>query len=120
MLRSLGGLEGEFFGVVPYSLTTQAIGATEQALKELAQVHIAKTNNPKTAPAAYVIDWLENLPRSPYTWPAASNVVTNTVSTRRISLDDGITIASDREIQTVMEFREADGGWGDLLCLRAR
>ena len=97
LLRSLGGLEGEFFGVVTYSVMTQTLGASEQSLKEEAQVHIAKTSNPKTAPAAYVIDWLENLPRSPYTWPAASKVVTTTVSTRAISLDDGITIASDRE-----------------------
>ena len=97
LLRSVGGREGEFFGVVPYSLSRQAIGATEQPLKELAQVHIAKTNNPSAAPAAYVIDWLENLPRSPYTWPAASDVVTKTVTTRRISLADGITITSDTE-----------------------
>lgn len=97
LLRSVGGLEGEFFGVVPYSLSRQATGATEQPLKELAQVHIAKTNNPSAAPAAYVIDWLENLPRSPYTWPAASDVVTKTVTTRRISLADGITITGDTE-----------------------
>jgi len=97
LLRSVGGLEGEFFGLVPYSQHAQSQGVTEQSLKELAQVHIAKTNNPSGAPAAYVIDWLENLPRSPYTWPAASNVVTRTSTTRRISLTDGITIASDTD-----------------------
>lgn len=97
LLRSRGGLEGEFLGLVPYSQNRRTIGATEQPLKELAQVHIAKTNNPSAAPAAYVIDWLENLPRSPYTWPAASDVVTRTITTRRISLNDGITIVSDAD-----------------------
>ncbi len=63
---------------MPYSQHRQTLGVTEQSLKELAQVHIAKTNNPSAAPAAYVIDWLENLPKSPYTWPAASDVVTRT------------------------------------------
>ncbi|PZP08790.1 MAG: hypothetical protein DI607_12825, partial [Sphingomonas hengshuiensis] len=97
LLRSVGGLEGEFLGLAPYSQNRQTIGVTEQPLKELAQVHIAKTNNPSAAPAAYVIDWLENLPWSPYTWPAASDVVTRTITTRRISLNDGITIASDTD-----------------------
>jgi hypothetical protein len=97
LLRSLGGLEGEFFGIVPYSQHRQTKGVTELSLKELAQVHIAKTNNPSGAPAAYVIDWLENLPKSPYTWPTASDVVTRTITTRRISLNDGITIANDTD-----------------------
>jgi hypothetical protein len=97
LLRSVGGLEGEFFGLVPYSQHRQTLGVTEQPLKELAQVHIAKTNNPSAAPAAYVIDSLENQPRSPYTWPAASDVVTRTITTRRISLNDGITITSDTD-----------------------
>ena len=97
LLRSVGGLEGEFFGLLPYSQNRQTIGVTEQLLKELSQVHIAKTKNPSAPPAAYVIDWLENLPRSPYTWPAASDVVTRTITTRRIALNDGITIASDTD-----------------------
>jgi hypothetical protein len=45
----------------------------------------------------YVIDWLENLPHSPFTWPATSRVVTNTVSTQTISPGDGITITSAQE-----------------------
>ncbi|KUR75204.1 hypothetical protein [Novosphingobium sp. Fuku2-ISO-50] len=97
LLRSVGGLEGEFFGMVPYSKYRQTKGVTEQPLKELTQIHIAKTNNPSGAPAAYAIDWLENLPKSPYTWPAASEVVTRTITTRRISLNDGITIAKDTD-----------------------
>ncbi|MBB2158397.1 hypothetical protein HLH33_19235 [Gluconacetobacter diazotrophicus] len=97
LLRSVGGLEGEFFGLVPYSQHRRSHGVSEQSLTELAQVHIAKTNDPSGEPVVYVIDWLENLPRSPYTWPAASDVVTKTITTRRISLNDGITITSDTD-----------------------
>ena len=97
LLRSMGGLNAEFLWLVPYRQNRQTIGVTEQPLKELAQVYIAKTNNPSAAPSAYVIDWLENLPQSPYIWPAASDVVTRTITTRRISLNDGITIASDTD-----------------------
>jgi hypothetical protein len=97
LLRNLGGLEGEFRGVIPYSVTTHTRINSEQSLKEQAQVHTATTSNPRGEPVAYVIDWLENLPHSPFTWPASTEVVTNTVSTRTISLDDGITITSARE-----------------------
>ncbi len=97
LLRSIGGLEGEFRGVVTYSVRTQTLGTSERSLKETAQVHIATTNNPSGAPAAYAIDWLENLSRTPFTWPATSKVVTNIISTRTISLNDGITITSARE-----------------------
>lgn len=100
LLRSVGGLEGEFFGLVPYSQHRRSSGVSEQSLTELAQVHIAKTNDPSGAPVVYVIDWLENLPRSPYTWPAASHVVTKTITTRRISLNDGITITSDTDLSS--------------------
>ena len=95
LLHSLGGLDGELVGVIPYSLKTLSTGATEQAARELTQVHIAKTNNPRGAPAAYVIDWLENLPSSPFVWPAVSRMTSNTTSKRAIALEDGITITRD-------------------------
>ena len=96
-LRSLGGLDGELLGVMPYSTRTHNVGATGQCLKEESRVNIAKTNNPAAGPAVRLIDWLENLPRSPFVWSAASRVTTNTVTTRTISLDDGITLGSNSE-----------------------
>ena len=96
-MKSLGGLDGELLGVIPYSTRTHSVGASAQWLKEESSVNIAKTNNPAAAPAVRVIDWLENLPQSPFVWPAGSRVVTNTVTTRTISLNDGITIPSDSE-----------------------
>ena len=44
MLRSIGGVDAEFMGVIPFSLTSNTVGYTEKSRKELAQVHIARTN----------------------------------------------------------------------------
>ncbi|HQT90021.1 MAG TPA: hypothetical protein PK677_16020 [Acidiphilium sp.] len=97
LLRSIGGVEAELMGVIPFSLRSNTVGLTENARQELAQVHIAKTNYVGSGPAAYAIDWLENLPTSPFVWPASSRVVTTTQSSRAIALDDGITIARESE-----------------------
>jgi hypothetical protein len=96
-LKSVGGLDGELSGVIPYSTKTHGSGASEQWLKEEASVHIAATRNPARMEPVRVIDWLENLPQSPFVWPAGTRVVTNTTTTRTIALDDGITICSDSE-----------------------
>lgn len=96
-LKSLGGLEGELSGVIPYSVKTHSSGASEQWLKEEASVHIATTRNPAASEPVRVIDWLENLPQSPFVWPAGTKVVTNTTTTRTIVLDDGITISTDND-----------------------
>jgi hypothetical protein len=97
LLKSLGGLDGELLGVIPYSLKTRSTGATDHAGREETQVHIAKTTNPKGATAAYVIDWLENLPSSPFVWPAVSRMTSKTTSKRAIALEDGITITRDSD-----------------------
>lgn len=96
-LKSLGGLDGELLGVVPYSTRRRSVGGYEDRLKEESSIDIATTINPAAATAVRVIDWLENLPRSSFLWPVGSSVVSNTVTTRTISLDDGITISSNNE-----------------------
>jgi len=99
LLRNIGGLDAELFGVVPVGLKMRYTRGAEHPHREGAQVHIARTHNGAGAPAIYTIDWLENLPRSPFLWPAMSRVVTTSKSMRVISLDDGITIAQDSERQ---------------------
>ena len=94
-LRSIGGVDAELVGVIPFSLKTRSSGVTEHPRKEESRVHIARTHFGGDSPATYVIDWLENLPASPFVWPATSRVVTKTTPTRTISLDDGITIARE-------------------------
>ena len=90
LLRNIGGVDAELVGVVPFSLKSNTVGIAEKARQEWAQVHIARTNYPSGGSAAYTIDWLENLPSSPFVWPASSRVVSNTQSSRAIALDDGI------------------------------
>ena len=96
-LRSIGGVDAELFGIIPFSLKTRSSGVTEHQRKEQSRVHIARTHLGGDSPAAYVIDWLDNLPASPFVWPAASRVVTKTTLTRTIALDDGITIARESD-----------------------
>jgi hypothetical protein len=40
VLRSIGGVEAELIGVIPFSLRSNTVGLTESARQELAQVHI--------------------------------------------------------------------------------
>lgn len=96
-LRNVNGVEAELSGVVPLCSRTRSTGVAEHQAKKEARVHIAKTHFGSGSTAAYVIDWLENLPVGPFLWPAATRVVTNTTSTRSISLNDGITITHDSE-----------------------
>jgi len=97
LLRNIGGVDAELLGVIPFSLKSNTVGLTEKARQECAQVHIARTNYGGGGPAAYTIDWLENLPSSPFIWPASSRIVSTTQSTRAIALDDGITITRESE-----------------------
>lgn len=118
VLRSIGGVDAELMGVVPFSLKSNTVGLIEKARHELAQVHIARTNYIGGGPAAYAIDWLENLPSSPFVWPASSRVVSTTQSSRAIALDDGITITRESE-----NFRSSNNaakltveGWTFYVC----
>ena len=95
LLRSLGGLDAELQGVVPYRLSTRGDGLVDRSQAELAQVNIASTTFPGGQPARYTIDWLENLPASPFVWPAASRVETDTTTTMAIGLAEGITITRE-------------------------
>lgn len=97
LLRNIGGVDAELMGVIPFSLKSNTGGLAEKSRQESAQVHIARTNYAGGGPATYIIDWLENLPFSPFVWPASSRVVSTTQSSRAIALDDGITIARESE-----------------------
>ncbi len=118
LLRNIGGVDAELTGVIPFSLKSNTVGLTEKARRERAQVHIARTNYAGGGPAAYTIDWLENLPSSPFVWPASSRVVSTTQSSRAIALDDGITITQESE-----RFRSSNNaakltveGWTFYIC----
>ena len=65
-LRSIGGVDAELIGVIPFSLKTRSTGVTEHPRKEASRVHMAGTHSGGGSPAAYVIDWLDNLPVRPF------------------------------------------------------
>jgi hypothetical protein len=117
-LRNIGGVDAELMGVIPFSLKSNTVRLTEKSRQESAQVHIARTNYAGGGPATYIIDWLENLPSSPFVWPASSRVVSTTQSSRAIALDDGITITRESE-----RFRSSKNaakltveGWTFYIC----
>ena len=64
-------------------------------LKEEAQIHELSAVVRTDAGARYTIEWLENLPTSPFHWPASIQTKTETLTTRNIGLgDDGVTLFS--------------------------
>lgn len=118
LLRNIGGVDAELAGVIPFSLKSNTVGLAEKSRQESVQVHIARTNYAQGGPATYTIDWLENLPSSPFVWPASSRVVSTTRSSRAIALDDGITITRENE-----RFRSSNNaakltveGWTFYIC----
>jgi hypothetical protein len=97
-LVNLAGVEAELVGVIPYSVKTAEGDSMNRALKESAQVHFATVASASAATAMYTIDWLGNLPTSPFVWPDSIKTTTNTTKTRSISMaTGGLTISSDCE-----------------------
>lgn len=92
LMHSLSGLDGVLEGVIPYRLSSRGDGITDRIQVELAQVNIASTTFPGGQSARFTIDWLENLPASPFTWPASSKIEKDTTTTMAIGLEDGLTI----------------------------
>ena len=65
---------------------------------EVAQAHQLTVSPGDPAAAAYTIDWLENLPTSPFIWPDTLSTTTTTTTTRTIGLgEDGITLHGSNE-----------------------
>lgn len=96
-LVNVGGVKAVLSGVEPFSqsVTQAPHGST---LRELARVHEFTITTAEFNKAAYTIEWLENLPRSPFIWPDLIKTVMETnISHRFASTDDAITLlAPDR------------------------
>ena len=118
-LRSIGGTEAELVGVIGYSTNIHSEPTVESRLRERATVHrvIIKPKDP--AAAAFTIDWLENLPRSPYTWPHSIKTVKQTIVTRSFALsDDGLTMSTSGETFAVSTsaVKLTVNGWTFYVC----
>ena len=61
--------------------------------------------------ARYTIDWLENLPMSPFVWPDFVKTKIETATTRKFGLgDDGITLFST-DSQEFIQFARPLKSW---------
>jgi hypothetical protein len=68
------------------------------ALKETASVHVLTVTPGDLETTAYTIEWLENVPASPFIWPDSIQTVKETTTAWSVALaENGITISqSDR------------------------
>jgi hypothetical protein len=93
-LDNIAGVKARLSGVLTYSLSTTYGTSHAWSLKELATVHELVVTPGDLSKAAYSIEWLENLPASPFIWPDDLRTVTETTSTWSIaSSNDGITLS---------------------------
>lgn len=95
-LENIGGMKAKLLGVAPYRYRATSNPNTGTGeLKEEAQIHELSAVVRADAEALYAIEWLENLPTSPFNWPASIRTKTETLTTRNIGLgDDGVTLFS--------------------------
>jgi hypothetical protein len=101
-LAYIAGVEAVLTGLQPLTPMPRYDGNDVIALKQVAHVHELKVTLGDLGSAAYTIEWLENLPASPFIWPDSVDTVTETTTTRRIALsDEGITLASCNRRQSV-------------------
>ena len=101
-LANTAGVEAVLTGVQPLTLKPCHDGNDVIALKEVAHVHELKVTLGDLGSAAYTIEWLENLPASPFIWPDSVDTVTETTTIRRIApSDDGIVLSSYNRRQSV-------------------
>jgi hypothetical protein len=81
-------------GVITKSVATRYEGSTRGALTEVARVHELTVITGNSERASYTVEWVENLPSSPFIWPDSIKTETETVTTHGIALsNDGITIS---------------------------
>ena len=95
-LENIGGVKVKLTGVIPYRVRTSTNYRTGQDEHvEEAKIHALETVVRSGVDARYTIDWLENLPMSPFVWPDFVETKIETATARKVGLrDDGITLFS--------------------------
>jgi hypothetical protein len=95
-LENIGGVKVKLTGVIPYQVRTSTNYRTDQDEHvEEAQIHALEATVQSGIEGRYTIDWLENLPISPFVWPDFFKTKIETSTARKFGLgDDGITLLS--------------------------
>jgi hypothetical protein len=92
-LENIGGVKVRLAGVIPYRSSTYRTGQDEHV--EEAKIHALEAVVQSGLEAHYTIDWLENLPTSPFIWPDFVKTKIETATKRKFGLgEDGITLFS--------------------------
>ncbi len=95
VLGNPAGVEALLEGVIGYSVNIAHDSQGEGTLREKARVHSLTVTPGDPSTAVYVIDWLDNLPNSPFIWPASVDAMETTSVTRTIDArNGGLTIPS--------------------------
>jgi hypothetical protein len=91
-LASDSGADAMLIGVQPLTVQTTR-DSQRSGLQETASIHHLTVTISNAENVAYVIEWLENLPQSPFIWPDTVRTESEKGVAREISLTDkGITI----------------------------
>jgi hypothetical protein len=100
-LVSVAGIKAVLAGVATHSVKILHGGSGPSELKETASVRQLTVTPGDPAKAAYTIEWLENLPASPFIWPDSIQTVMETTTTHGIALfNDGLTILDSSHRQS--------------------
>ena len=93
-LANISGIKAVLSGVQTRSVSTLQDGPRLSGLKEIAGIHQLTVTPGDPEKAAYTIEWLENLPVSPFIWPDSIRFETETTTVWSIALsEDGITLS---------------------------
>jgi hypothetical protein len=95
-LENLGGVKVRLKGVIPYQFRTSINRQTGKDERiERAKIHALEGLVRTDVEARYTIDWLENVPISPFVWPDHIKTKTETAASRTVGLgDDGVSLLS--------------------------
>ncbi len=96
-LVNIAGVEAVLTGVQPYGLTRHEDWSQphRSMVKETARVSRLTMTPGDLGEAAYTIEWLENVPVSPFIWPDAIETVSETKIAHRLAFtNDGLTVSS--------------------------
>ena len=95
-LTNISGIRAVLSGIQPYRVqTSNNYAASQHELQEEASINRIDVVILGDETPAYTVDWLDNVPTSPFVWPDSIKTVTATTETSTIGLgDDGITLFS--------------------------
>jgi hypothetical protein len=101
-LANIAGIRAVLVGVQTHTVMTVHDGPHRSVLKEVAGVHQMTVTPSDLEKATYTVEWLDNLPDSPFIWPDSLRSVIETTTTSSIALSkDGIIISRSNRRESV-------------------